>query len=522
MTYSEAMSKPDWAEWEKSVDKEHERMTTNHVFKPQFIRDIPEWATVLSTKWAMKKKANKTYRARMVARGFEQIDGEHYDENDKSSPVISEITIRICLVLMLMAGYYAEVIDVCGAFLLGSFQPEHKMWIEVPQGFEKFYPPGTVLLLMKTLYGTRQAAIQFWKLTVAAFKAMKYTRSKADACLQFMWSKTGHLVLWITWVDDCICIGPKEHVLKAKQMMGEFFEIDECGELKEYVGVKIDIDRENRSLRMTQPVLIQSFQDEFELPGEKPPNPAKEREILQKGKEGEYISKSNQKLYRRGVGKLLHMMRYTRPDVLNRVRELSKFVTAATHYQYMCMLRVMDFIRFTAEIGWHLQPSRAWDGKDKDFLHEILGRTDSAFAPDPITRYSTTGSTVCLNDAVVSARSRTQGCVSLSVTEAELIAAVDGAQDMLFVKQVLESMGLKVKRPMILKVDNKGAADLANNWSSAGRTRHVAIRVNFLRELKEQGDLIVQWIPNKDMSSDIFTKNVGGADYHRHSRVYVR
>ena len=48
MTYSEAMSKPDWAEWEKSVDKEHERMTTNHVFKRQFIRDIPEWATVLS------------------------------------------------------------------------------------------------------------------------------------------------------------------------------------------------------------------------------------------------------------------------------------------------------------------------------------------------------------------------------------------------------------------------------------------------------------------------------------------
>ena len=110
----------------------------------------------------------------------------------------------------------------------------------------------------------------------------------------------------------------------------------------------------------------------------------------------------------------------------------------------------------------------------------------------------------------------------MSVTEAELIAAVECAQDMLFAKQVLESMGLKVKTPMILKVDNKGAVDLANNWSSAGRTRHVAVRVNFLRELKEQGDLLVEWIPNKNMSSDIFTKNVGGADFHRHSSVYVR
>ena len=79
----------------------------------------------------------------------------------------------------------------------------------------------------------------------------------------------------------------------------------------------------------------------------------------------------------------------------------------------------------------------------------------------------------------------------------------------------------EVKTPMILKVDNKGACDLANNWSSAGRTRHVAIRVNFLRELKEQGDLLVQWIPNKEMSSNIFTKHVGGTDFQRHSNSCI-
>ena len=75
---------------------------------------------------------------------------------------------------------------------------------------------------------------------------------------------------------------------------------------------------------------------------------------------------------------------------------------------------------------------------------------------------------------------------------------------------------------MILQVDNKGAFDLVNNWSAAGRTRHVAIRVNFLRELKEQGDIQVEWIPNTDMSSNIFTKNVGGKDFQHHSSVYVR
>jgi hypothetical protein len=36
-------------------------------------------------------------------------------------------------------------------------------------------------------------------------------------------------------------------------------------------------------------------------------------------------------------------------------------------------------------------------------------------------------------------------------------------------------MGLKVKLPMILEMDNKGAVDLANNWIIGGRTRHVNV-----------------------------------------------
>ncbi len=44
------------------------------------------------------------------------------------------------------------------------------------------------------------------------------------------------------------------------------------------------------------------------------------------------------------------------------------------------------------------------------------------------------------------------------------------AQDMLYTKNVLELMGLKVRLPMVLEMDNKGAVDLANNWSVGSRT----------------------------------------------------
>jgi hypothetical protein len=90
-----------------------------------------------------------------------------------------------------------------------------------------------------------------------------------------------------------------------------------------------------------------------------------------------------------------------------------------------------------------------------------------------------------------------QKCVTLLVTEAEFVAAVEVVQNMCFARSVISSLGLKVQLPMLIEVYNEGAVDLINSWTATGRTRHIAT-----------GVIIVQWISNVGMSSDIFTKNV--------------
>jgi hypothetical protein len=70
-------------------------------------------------------------------------------------------------------------------------------------------------------------------------------------------------------------------------------------------------------------------------------------------------------------------------------------------------------------------------------------------------------------------RSKMMPMVALSVTEAKLFAAVMAVQDILFIMRIIESMGLRVKKLMVLEIDNKGAKDLVNNWSVGGRLRHV-------------------------------------------------
>jgi hypothetical protein len=72
-----------------------------------------------------------------------------------------------------------------------------------------------------------------------AFRHMTFERSKSDPCLFFKWTVHG-LVLWVTWVDDCLVCGKKEGVLEAKKQLMARFDCDEVGELTEYIGCRID------------------------------------------------------------------------------------------------------------------------------------------------------------------------------------------------------------------------------------------------------------------------------------------
>jgi hypothetical protein len=56
-----------------------------------------------------------------------------------------------------------------------------------------------------------------------------------------------------------------KNVIEAKEMMGKIFDCEDVGIMDEYVGCKIERDLEEPSLRMTQPVLLQSFENEFDL-----------------------------------------------------------------------------------------------------------------------------------------------------------------------------------------------------------------------------------------------------------------
>ena len=520
MKFDEAMSKPDKDYWIEAVNKEWNRFKQYGVFKSVRKEDVPENAKFVSTTWAMKKKASGKYRARMNMRGFEQQDGVHYDSSSINSPVTNDVTIRTVIVLMLMAGWTARLVDVRGAFLHGSFDNGEEIYTEVPQGFERFVDKDKyVLLLMKTVYGLKQSAKMFWVELLKAMQFMKFLRSDADPCLYYKHTDNG-LVIWLSWVDDCLCIGPSIEVMKAKKDMMNLFDCEDVGEFNEYVGCKIDKDSDQKKIKFTQPVLIQSFYDEFSLADRQYKTPAEAGKVLSKCEEGQELSRSDQTKFRSGVGKLLHLMRWSRPEIWNSVREVSRRMQMANEDHMKAMKRIMKYCYSTKKRGWKLNPRTDWNGTSMSYEFTIAGRSDSNYATCKDTRKSITGYYVTLEGAVVAVKSGMQRIIALSVCEAEVIAMVQCVQEMMYLKKLLTSMKLKVSQPMILEVDNKGAVDLANGWSIGGGTKHMDVRIMFLRELKEQGTLLVKWIATQDNAADIFTKNVDPSTFERHVEVF--
>jgi hypothetical protein len=191
MKYDTAMKKADAISWKTAVEEEHNRMVDNEVWTPVPKSEVPVGAKVLTSTWAMKKKANGTFRARLNGRGFEQVPGIHYDPKFLAAPVVSLMTIRIVFVLMIMANWTAHVLDVRGAFLKGDFGDGETLYLHVPQGMTKWYIGNVVL---QTLYGLKQAAYRFWLYLLTIVHHVQFSRSKADPCLYFRWTESGALL----------------------------------------------------------------------------------------------------------------------------------------------------------------------------------------------------------------------------------------------------------------------------------------------------------------------------------------
>ena len=94
-------------------------MKKRDVWEKMKRKDLPPGVKLLGSKWVFKLKKNGVFRARLVAKGYDQIPGVDFTEN--FAPVVNNVTIRTVMILLLLnPDLIAYIVDVETAFLYGE------------------------------------------------------------------------------------------------------------------------------------------------------------------------------------------------------------------------------------------------------------------------------------------------------------------------------------------------------------------------------------------------------------------
>jgi hypothetical protein len=211
--------------------------------------------------------------------------------------------------------------------------------------------------------------------------------------------------------------------------------------------------------------------------------------------------------YRKYIGKLMWAIKKVMPAATNAIRDLSSHLDNPGKDHWKALIRLVGYIKGSSRFLRLRAPREL----------RVESAADSDWASDKEDRKSISGYITTIGGCLVNWSSRKQDCVTLSSTEAEVVAAAAATTDMIHVQQLLgEIFPIAQLRKMLLREDNMGAIFIIKNQSIGQRTKHIDIRLRFMNDLVIEGKLAVEHIASADNPCDPQTKNVTEALHSKH------
>jgi hypothetical protein len=204
---------------------------------------LPSHVRPITYKWVYKVKTRsdgslERYKARLVARGFQQEHGRDYDET--FAPVAHMPTVRTLLAVASVRGWSISQLDVKNAFLNGELHEE--VYMKPPPGY--YVPEGMVCRLRRSLYGLKQAPRAWFQRFASVVTAADFSASAHDPALFVHTSSRGRTLL-LLYVDDMIITGDDhEYIAFVKARLSEQFLMTDLGPLRYFLGIEISSTHE--------------------------------------------------------------------------------------------------------------------------------------------------------------------------------------------------------------------------------------------------------------------------------------
>lgn len=485
-------------EWKVAMKDEIAAIEKNKTWR--LVR-LPEGKNVIGVKWVYKTKVGPEgeilkHKARLVVRGYTQEQGVDFDET--FSPVARFETIRTLLAIAAHLKLTVYQFDVKSAFLNGELKED--VYIEQPKGFEVHGKKEHVYKLDKALYGLKQAPRAWYSKIDSHFLETGFERSSSEPNLYIKKNGGNELLIVCLYVDDMIYMGTNQSLIdQFKESMKKKFEMTDLGRMKYFLG--LEVIQDDKGIFVSQKKyacdLLRRFQMENCQAMSTPMN-AKEKLVKEDGS-----ASADGVRYRSMVGGLIYLT-HTRPDISFSVGVVSRFMHNPTKHHMGAAKRILRYISGTTEYGmWY----------DRKSTGNLSGYSDSDWAGCYEDMKSTSGYLFCLGLSPVSWKSKKQPTVALSSTEAEYVAVCTAACQGVWLSRILKDVGKQQEGSVVIKCDNKSTIAMCKNPMYHGRSKHIDIKLHFIRELVTNNTIELEYVPTADQKADILTKALPAADF---------
>jgi hypothetical protein len=488
----EAKQSEEWPEWKKAITAEIDQLKKMGTWK---LVDKPPGVIPIANKFVFARKTDKDgnvikYKARLVAKGCAQRPG--YDYFETHSPVVRMETIRAILAIAPTRKLHIQQLDVKGAYLNGKLK--ERVYMRQPEGHED--RTGRVCLLIKTLYGLKQAGRE-WNLELdAKLRKKGYARLRSDPCV-YTWRVGEDFVIITVWVDDMLTFATTiELKMKAKADIKSKWEITDLGIPSKIVGIELTISPD--AIFISSSKYIESILQREDLGRTNcVSTPLDPNIALVPNPEGKDGDRSN--AYASLLGELQYIANATRPDIAYAVNRLASYTANPSLQHQIALKRVLRYLSGTRTHGitYKALPDRP------DFFS---GYADASYGNADGHR-SITGYVFLAGDGAITWSSKKQISTALSSTQAEYVALSEAAREACWLRNIYTELGLlKQDVPTLIRGDNDGSIAMANNPVFHKRTKHIAIRWHWVRELVQEGTIVVKSCRNPEQTADILTK----------------
>ena len=358
--------------------------------------------------------------------------------------------------------------------------------------------------LNKAIYGLKQSGREWNKEINKFLTKIGLRRMVSEPCIYVKNDKNKNILCIVgIYVDDILIAGKENEIKIIKEYFKRKYKIKEIGDVDFVIGIKF-VKHKNGYFMHQRRYIIEvlekfNMNNEKPLRNTKPITDDKLRNI-----------KFNQTTYRSAIGNLLYIAICTRPDILFSVSKAARKSNNPNMEDWNNVVRILRYLKGTTSYGINYTRKLG-----------IEAFVDADFAGDTETRRSTTGFLVTMGNAPTSWCSKLQHCVSTSTAESEYYSLSECGKHCIWYLNLMKELYYNIKCIKI-KIDNKAAIFNSKNQSINPKTKHIDIRIHYIREIINKNFIKLEYIQSQNNLADGFTKYLNNTlmEKFRNSLLY--